>query len=176
MNKDKSIYKNIIFRSSFFYTIVFAVLFFISQSVLSNYGLIYLKWFQYFSFSIIALGTIIGTIQLIKRTSKQNTVRVTVYISLLIIEILIVLGLIFFITMFVDKESIVVKNNDTMVEESHSFLLSNWKNYYDYENIFVRKNVIRIYEAYDDSLGEYLYTNYYDENGIFIKTEKEIDK
>ncbi len=78
--------------------------------------------------------------------------------------------------MFVDKESIVVKNNDTMVEESHSFLLSNWKNYYDYENIFVRKNVIRIYEAYDDSLGEYLYTNYYDANGIFIKTEKEIDK
>lgn len=171
MNKNKSIC--IIFKSSFLYTIIFAAFYFISQTILYNYGLIYLKWFQYVSFSIMALGIIIGTIQLIIGTNKEYAVRKTIYIFLLIVEIIIVLGSVFFVVIFVDKESVVLKNNNTMVEESHSFLFSNWKIYYDYENIFVRKNVVRIYEAHDDSLGEYLYTDYYDENGVFIKTEKE---
>lgn len=173
MNKkiNKSIHP--IFKSTFLYVVIFTASYFISQSILYNNGLVYLKWFQYFSFSIIALGIIIGTIQLIIGTGKQYAVRVTIYISLLIIEIIIVIGSVFFIVIFVDKESVVVKNNNTMVEESHSFLVSNWRNYYDYENIFVRKNVIRIYEAYNNSLGEYLYTNYYDENGVYIKTEKD---
>ena len=60
-----------------------------------------------------------------------------------------------------------------MIEQTHSFLLANWINYYDYETFFYRSNKVKIYKAYDDSLTEYDYlsTTYYDDEGNVILEE-----
>lgn len=57
-----------------------------------------------------------------------------------------------------------------MVEEKPNFSFTNWTNYYDYQNIFVRKNIVRIHEEYGQSSREHTSIDYYDENGNLIES------
>ena len=65
---------------------------------------------------------------------------------------------------------IVNKNGTTMVEEKPNFSFTNWTNYYEYQNIFVRKNIVRIHEEYGQSSRERISIDYYDENGNLIES------
>ncbi len=171
MLKLKNSYIKKIYTSIFLYVLIYIVVYFLSQFVLNCQGLVYLQWFQYVSYTIIGLGIMAGTFQWIVTGYKTDHYRIKVGVMLLIIEIVAALGMIVVFYTFNNRESIVAKDGVTMVEETPNFSFTNWRNYYDYQNIFVRKNIVRIRVEYGESSSEYTSIDYYDEDGAFIRNE-----
>ena len=89
---------------------------------------------------------------------------------LLVIETVVALVIIMVFYTFNNRESIVNKNGTIMVEEKPNFSFTNWTNYYEYQNMFVRKNIVRIHEEYGQSSRERISIDYYDENGNLIES------
>ena len=158
-------------KSIFIYLLIYIVIYFSSQFILNCQGLVYLQWFQYVSYTIIGLGIMAGTFQWIVIGYKTDHFRIKVGVMLLIIEIVVALGMIIVFYTFNNRELIVDKDGITMVEEKPNFSFTNWSNYYDYQNMFVRKNIVRIRVEYGESSNEYTSIDYYDEDGAFIKNE-----
>lgn len=112
----------------------------------------------------------VGTFQWIVTGYKTDHYRIKVGVTLLVIEVVVALGIIVVFYTFNNRESIVNKNGITMVEEKPNFSFTDWSNYYDYQNIFVRKNIVRIHEEYGKSNREHVSIDYYDENGTLIES------
>lgn len=149
-------------------TIIYLIMFVLIKLLLNYFNLEYMQWIEWFTLVIVPLGILVGTIQKLK---KHKIVLVISVIAETLASI-IICGY-FLLLLLVDIEQIVYRDGKKMVKETHSFLFSNHIKYYDYKNIFVRGTNKRIYEEYDDTLEEYCYTSYYDENGKFLYTEYE---
>lgn len=162
---------NKIVKYILFDTFLYAIIVCFIALILNVFGYVFLKWFYNLSIILVVIGIIAGTIQLINEATSRKKLKVLLNIFLVIIEIIIIIPIVCIYFLFQDYEEIAYKDGNKMVKETHSFLFSNWINYYNYENIFVRKKQERIYEAHDDYIGEYLYTYYYNENGKLIKTD-----
>ncbi len=163
--KIESACKYILF-DIFLYVVVFLSI----NIILYIFGYVFLNWFMNLNVILIFIGIIIGAIQFINKAIKKKKTKIILGIIFVLIEINIIFPITFLYFLLQDYEEIVYIENKKMVKETHSVLFSNWITYYDYENIFVRKQQKRIFEAHDDCIGEYLYTNYYDESGNLIKT------
>lgn len=131
---------------------------------LMNYQ--FLNWLKFTFVLISFIGVFLGSIQILK--SHKLQCFIACFIELIIFSLI---GVTLFIIS--DHESIVIKDHQKMIKETHGFLLSNWIKYYDYQNILIRSQQERIYEAYNNTLNEYLYTIYYDEDGHVIDQKEE---
>ena len=151
--------------SIFLYVIIYIVIY-----LLRSQGLIYLQWFQYVSYTLIDLGIMAGTFQWIVTGYKTDHYRIKVGVMLLVIETVVALVIIMVFYTFNNRESIVNKNGTIIVEEKPNFSFTNWTNYYEYQNMFVRKNIVRIHEEYGQSSRERISIDYYDENGNLIES------
>lgn len=153
-------------KTALSYVLLYALLYLSFGGILYLCNMTYLLWFKLFSFGLIVLGSIIATIQY----QKSKIISRVLLVSMeLILSILLLFGYL----VFVDTEEIVDHNGQRMVKVSHSFLLSNWIEYYDYSNIIVRSSQPRIHEMYDDSLhdSQYLYTIFYDKDGNKVNND-----
>ena len=152
-------------------TIIYLIIFILLKKILNEFNLEYMQWIKYFSIIIITIGTIIGTIQILKK-------KKIILVILLIFETVIITFIvgILLLALVLNPEEVVYKNGKKMVKETRSVLLSNWINYYDYKNIFVRGKNKRIHESYNNSLNEYLDTIYFDEKGNRILNDDEKKK
>lgn len=157
-------------KSIFLYVFIYIVIYFSAQFILNSQGWIYLQWFQYVSYTLIGLGIMVGTFQWIVTGYIIDHYRIKVGVTLLVIEVVVALGIIVVFYTFNNRELIVNKNGITMVEEKPNFSFTDWSNYYDYQNIFVRKNIVRIHEEYGKSSREHVSIDYYDENGTLIES------
>lgn len=146
--------------SILFWTLIFTLTMVGLSLGLKLMNLTFLNWVKTMTIVIIFIGIVLGTIQ----TLKQKVLR---YI-LILAEMIIFIVIIFCNMIFIDHEKIVFKNERYMVQRTHSFLLSNYINYYEYQNIFLRNTKPSIYEVYNNTLSEYLYTIYYDDKGNII--------
>ena len=164
----KKLFKNILF-DTFLYIIILLILIFI----LDKLGYVLLNWIMYLSMVIIDIGIVIGTTQIITKNIKKIKTKIILCIVVTIFELVIIIPTNYLYILFNDQEEFVHKNNQLMIKETHSFLLSDWVCYYDFENIFVRKKQERIYEAetHDDSTSGYSYTIYYDKQGKPIRKD-----
>lgn len=162
----KNLFENILFITFLYIIVLFIIIF-----ILDKLGYVFLNWFIYFNLVIISLGILVGTTKIITKNIKILKTKITLCIVFTVVELIILIPANLLFISMQDKEEFVKKNNHLMVKETHSILLSNWICYYDFENIFIRKKQERIYEAYDDSISEYLYTIYYDKKGNIIKKE-----
>ena len=156
-------------KSILFLDVIFILIMFLISFILGLYNYQFLSWIKYLIIIICFIGIIIGTIQVLRKKKKLCFI-----ICVLEFFIISILAFLLFLYYSCNVEEIVIKDDIKMIKETHSVLLSNWINYYDYENIFVRSKQVKIYEAHDDYIGEYLYTIYYDEDGNVIKREEEI--
>ena len=170
ISKQKNIKLKRLSKSIFLYVITYIVIYFIAQFILNSQGLVYLQWFQYASYALIGLGVMAGTFQWIMTGYKTDHYLIKVGVLLLVIEVVVALGIMTVFYTFNNRESIVTQNGVTMVEEKPNFSFTNWTNYYDYQNILVRKNIVRIHEEYGQSSREHTSIDYYDENGNLIKS------
>lgn len=160
-----------VFQNILYDTITYTLLFVLIGLILNKQGYVYLKWFIYTNMLIIIIGIIIGTIQMIlKKIEKGNKLIITTVT--VILELIFLLSIYIGFMLFQNQERFVYRDNKKMVKEAHSFLSSNWINYYDFQNIFIRKKQVRIYEAHNNYIGDLVSTIYYDAQGNVIYEEK----
>lgn len=154
-------------------TVIFALVYFLLQIILDQRNLQLLHWVKCVCMAVVLIGVIVGTILTVGKLKKEDG-KVLAIIGVICIVMEIFVAGIFCIDSFLlsDRQEVVVYNDTKMVKETHTFLLSNWIKYYDYKNPFVISENERIYEAYDDSLYEYLYTIYFDEEGNVVGREE----
>lgn len=153
-------------KSILLYTAVFAVFFILVSVVLDYYGLKFLDWVIYLSGGFVAIGVIGGTIQILVHAGrKKRGLPLAISIVFLVLEIAASLLAAAGIFLLADRQEVTERDGRIMVKETHSFLFSNWIAYYDYRNPLVMGKQVRIYEAYEDSLAEYLGTYYFDQEG-----------
>ena len=172
MKNEKSILK----KSILLYTVIFLILFFISESILMYFGYTYITWVYVIPIIIAILGVILGTIQIIKNLKVSNKIKCIIYAISLVIEsvvITIFLVIILFFYAVMPTTDIVIRDDVKMAREVHSFLLSNGIYYYEYKNMFIRGNKVQIEDKYDNTLSksEYMGTLYYDEKGNIAKED-----
>ena len=156
-------------KSFLFYTAVIAVVYILSKLILDYYNLAYLDIVKNIIGALISIGFLSGIIQLVLHFNNRASKIISVLLTVLGVIFLFIY--MFFAMMFYDREEFVTINGNKMVQVTHSFLLSNWINYYDYVNPFVRGKHVRIHEAHNNCIGEYLYTIYYDEHGNMTGTK-----
>ena len=151
--------------SILFYTFIYIISFILIKLLLNHFNLEYMQWIYYASLVIVPFGIIAGTVQLIR--NRWLLRGIVICIEAIILFIMIAY---FSLFLLIFQEEVVNYNNKMMVKLTCSFLFRNDIRYYDYENIFIRKNIVRIYEEYEDSLANHICTTYYDENGKRLYT------
>lgn len=159
-------------KSIMFYTFIFTMTYITIKIILNINNYAFLKWVDTTFLLIIAIGLILGTIQIIIYFFKRKeTSFIVIFSIILFIELVssIVAG--WGYIMFSNTEEIVRIDDRKMVKESHYELFSNDIEYYDYQNIFVRSKNIRIFENYNDAVGAGYYkgTIYYSDSGEILK-------
>lgn len=145
--------------------------------VLSKFGYVYLEGFRLFSILLIVIGVIGGTFQFLSRTSYEKREKKWLYFLCFIVEgiLALVVLVVSFLPLLVESESLVTVDGKMYIERTHSFLLANWVNYYDFTNPLVRSKQPRFTRNYNNTLTEdaYLDTIYYDKKGNIIGVKKE---
>ena len=143
-----------------FWTLIFTLVMVGLSLGVKLMNLTFLNWVKTITIVIILIGLVLGTIQSAKQKILRNI--------LILVEIIIFTVVIFCNMMLTDHEKIVFKDKCYMVQRTHSFLFSNYINYYDCQNVFIRNTKASIHEVYNNTLSEYLYTIYYDRKGNII--------
>ena len=161
------------------FSLIYLCLFIIFWFILNTLNYEYLQWFKIFSVLLIIIGIMIGTVVTIKKFKYEEKDKFLLNCVYLTIELIISFIAIFIISfpLLSQTEKIVKKDGILYIEEKHSFLLSNYINYYKFSNIIFRTKKVSIYKSYNNSLSddEYLKTIYYDDEGKIIKEVVSID-
>ena len=129
-------------------TILFCFIIVALYYLLSFFNLMFRNWIYTVSAIIVMLGFVVGIIQLLLKIKKEN-----VKIALIITFIILLLPLIRIISLLwafgYEKEYVVERDGKMFIAYVHSFYATR-VSYYDYKNIFVVGNKLKISEYYDD--------------------------
>lgn len=169
--------------SILFYTIIFIVLFIVSHYVFKLFNIQYRQWVYYAAILVSIICFILGIFQIIRKKNKK--IKVVFYSILGVILILMVIfwRFVLFILVFsYYPEHVIEKDDKKYVACVNSFLQVNVY-YYDYINMFLVGNKIKIHEyygkgGYDPFDGKHddkkaLKYYYYDNEGNVINTNDE---
>lgn len=131
-------------------TIIFVILFSISKIVLRINGLEYLQWVYHVTIFTVVIGSLTGTIQIIKRI--QNPMKAVLEVILIVVTLLILIFgkfILFFYVLVFSSEHIVTKNGQKLVGYSYGFRDVS-VDYYEYINLFVHKTNKVLHEDYGE--------------------------
>ena len=155
-----------------FCVIIFMMLFIVSHFFLKLFDIQFRQWVYCFIWLVLTIGFIIGVMQEIRRKSK--TIKALFLMVVLVIVIFVTIFwqiILFCFATLYKSEKIVYKDGTKYVAYVHSFFQVDVY-YYDYINIFLVGNQIKIYEYYgeggynpfDESHSDYepLQYEYYD--------------
>ncbi len=157
-----------IFKNVFFDTLLFLAIYLISYFILKHFNLIFMQWIRDLACFAISIGFILGLIQINIKLSKKNIVLCIIVWLIFTFIIIAMAGVgLFYLIFFYDPECISNFEGRKMVQETRSVWKSNYINYYDYMNPFVRSRQNRVKVQYDDAIAEdeYAGTTYYNEKG-----------
>lgn len=125
-----------IFRNIITYIIIFGVLFYFINLILSYNNIEFMEWVYYSLYSIIIIGILLGILQLIlkikSKLKKNISLGVFGIIGCIIIYVIINL-----FTLMHNPEYIIVKDNKKMVATVTMFHHT-YVYYYDYINVFMK--------------------------------------
>ena len=119
---------------------------------------------------IIAAGLITVLLIWNKEIPKeQKNKRKKAKIIAVAVILFSVIGLFLQIFAGIDKETVIQKDGEKKIEVERSWVMFLERSYYDYSNIFWYENNPHYTENYDDgSPDQLIYTDYYNEDGVFI--------
>ncbi|MBP3255224.1 MAG: hypothetical protein J6M60_01865 [Clostridia bacterium] len=164
------------FKSIYFYTFLFVIVFIISKIIVNFYNLEYMQYIYKGATITIIIGILLGVIQSIIRCETIGG-RVLIMINTIIISFIIGPIVAFFIVLQ-PPEHIVEKDNKKYVTYVYSWHHTR-VDYYEYTNFFVRGVTKRIEENYKnggDKEHEGLYTYYYNNEGKIINNNLYMEK
>jgi len=101
------------------------------------------------------------------RKEQKHRRKIAKIITVAVI-LLILMGLSLQMFMGIDRETVVQKDGEKKIEVERSWILFLERSYYDYKNAFWYEKNPHFTETFDDgSPDQFLYTDYYDEHGVF---------
>ena len=128
-------------KSPIFYGISYLILYIIIGLILYKLGYVYLQGFRVFSILLVATLLIVGLIFYIKNKEESALDQV-----LMLVIVIFGTVVILFVEALLPREKIVTVGNEKQVEVTSNTFLKENVNYYQYVNIFVRGNKIKVNE------------------------------
>ena len=126
-------------KSVLIYVILYAIVFIIGNLILNAFNMQFRETIYFVSLIFIAIGTIIGIIQLLCKIKNQS-IKLTL-ITLFIVTLIPCFLYTFVLGIFAYKpEHIVIKDNKKMVAYVSGFM-DTYVEYYDYKNYLVVGNM-----------------------------------
>ena len=129
-------------KSPMFYGIGYLILYVVIGLILYKLDYMYLQGFRVFSILLIATLLIAGLVLYIKNKEGSALDRVFMLIILVIVTVIFLV-----VEALLPRERIVTVGNEKQVEVTSNTFLKENVNYYQYVNIFVRGNKIKINEV-----------------------------
>ena len=129
-------------KSPIFYGISYLILYIIIGLILYKLGYVYLQGFRVFSILLVATLLIVGLILYIKNKEESALDQV-----LMLVIVIFGTVVILFVEALLPREKIVTVGNEKQVEVTSNTFLKENVNYYQYVNIFVRGNKIKVNEV-----------------------------
>ena len=129
-------------KSPMFYGIGYLILYVVIGLILYKLDYMYLQGFRVFSILLIATLLIAGLVLYIKNKEGSALDRVFMLIILVIVTVIF-----FVVEALLPRERIVTVGNEKQVEVTSNTFLKENVNYYQYVNIFVRGNKIKVNEV-----------------------------
>ena len=168
-------------KSPIFYGIGYLILYVVIGLILYKLDYMYLQGFRVFSILLIATLLIAGLVLYIKNKEGSALDQVFMLIILVIVTVIFLV-----VEALLPRERIVTVGNEKQVEVTSNTFLKENVNYYQYVNIFVRGNKIKVNEVekqynntetiIDDDTTDILYEQRFsDTNIIRLRFNKEVD-
>ena len=129
-------------KSPMFYGIGYLILYVVIGLILYKLDYMYLQGFRVFSILLIATLLIAGLVSYIKNKEGSALDRVFMLIILVIVTVIFLV-----VEALLPRERIVTVGNEKQVEVTSNTFLKENVNYYQYVNIFVRGNKIKVNEV-----------------------------
>ena len=129
-------------KSPMFYGIGYLILYVVIGLILYKLDYMYLQGFRVFSILLIATLLIAGLVLYIKNKEGSALDRVFMLIILVIVTVIFLV-----VEALLPRERIVTVGNEKQVEVTSNTFLKENVNYYQYVNIFVRGNKIKVNEV-----------------------------
>ena len=129
-------------KSPIFYGIGYLILYVVIGLILYKLDYMYLQGFRVFSILLIATLLIAGLVLYIKNKEGSALDRVFMLIILVIVTVIFLI-----VEALLPRERIVTVGNEKQVEVTSNTFLKENVNYYQYVNIFVRGNKIKVNEV-----------------------------
>ena len=129
-------------KSPMFYGIGYLILYVVIGLILYKLDYMYLQGFRVFSILLIATLLIAGLVLYIKNKEGSALDRVFMLIILVIVTVIFLI-----VEALLPRERIVTVGNEKQVEVTSNTFLKENVNYYQYVNIFVRGNKIKVNEV-----------------------------
>ena len=129
-------------KSPIFYGISYLILYIVIGLILYKLDYMYLQGFRVFSILLIATLLIAGLVLYIKNKEGSTLDQVFMLIILVIITVIFLI-----VEALFPRERIVTVGNEKQVEITSNTFLKENVNYYQYVNIFVRGNKIKVNEV-----------------------------
>ena len=129
-------------KSPIFYGIGYLILYVVIGLILYKLDYMYLQGFRVFSILLIATLLIAGLVLYIKNKEGSALDRVFMLIILVIVTVIFLV-----VEALLPRERIVTVGNEKQVEVTSNTFLKENVNYYQYVNIFVRGNKIKVNEV-----------------------------
>ena len=100
--------------------------------------------------------------------AERKKTRITAKSITVAAVVLVLLGSFLQVFIGIDQESVILKDGEKKIEVECSWILLLERSYYNYENIFWYAKEPHFTEHYDDgSPDQYIYTDYYNEDGVY---------
>ena len=129
-------------KSPMFYGIGYLILYVVIGLILYKLDYMYLQGFRVFSILLIATLLIAGLVSYIKNKEGSALDQVFMLIILVIVTVIFLI-----VEALLPRERIVTVGNEKQVEVTSNTFLKENVNYYQYVNIFVRGNKIKVNEV-----------------------------
>ena len=129
-------------KSPMFYGIGYLILYVVIGLILYKLDYMYLQGFRVFSILLIVTLLIVGLVSYIKNKEGSALDQVFMLIILVIVTVIFLI-----VEALLPRERIVTVGNEKQVEVTSNTFLKENVNYYQYVNIFVRGNKIKVNEV-----------------------------
>lgn len=132
-------------------------------------GVVFRQYLRIANETILAAGLVAVLLIWIREIPRERTrMRTAAKIIAAAAIFLLLIGLLLQGFMGIDRETVVRKDGEKKIEVERSWIMFLERSYYDYQNVFWYKKNPHYTETYDDGdPDQYIYTDFYNEDGVF---------
>ena len=158
-------------RKSVCIFLIYALIAFLAAAVANAAGIVFRQYLRIANEVIITVGFFaVLLIRNIEIPRERKRERVTAKIITVAAVFFVLISIFFQVVMGIDEETVIEKDCEKKIQVERSWIMILERSYYDYKNILWYESNPHYTESYDDGdPNQYIYTDYYNEDGVFTE-------